>query len=211
MRHPSGHGGPWAGVTEGPSADARLATNTAGPSTFSLNVRSFLECAAQAFHTLYHSDVSVLLGAPTGSGKTISAELAMLRLFTAHPGRKASLSQLQHGESCCRALLCSCRKYCGCQGHRAIEPYAFPGSRVFDPRDVHSAAAAATALLRFYCRSSTSLPHMNIKTRVAGRLIDLVLPACRSSTSPHSRRWCGSACQTGAPASARPWGGAWWS
>ena len=41
---------------------------------------------AQAFHTLYHTDESVLLGAPTGSGKTISAELAMLRVFRAHPG-----------------------------------------------------------------------------------------------------------------------------
>lgn len=30
----------------------------------------------------------MLLGAPTGSGKTISAELAMLREFRAHPGMK---------------------------------------------------------------------------------------------------------------------------
>ena len=42
----------------------------------------------QAFHILYHTDESVLLGAPTGSGKTISAELAMLRVFRAHPGMK---------------------------------------------------------------------------------------------------------------------------
>ena len=42
----------------------------------------------QAFHTLYHSDENVLLGAPTGSGKTVSAELTMLRVFRCHPGRK---------------------------------------------------------------------------------------------------------------------------
>jgi Rad3-related DNA helicase len=42
----------------------------------------------QAFHTLYHTDENVLLGAPTGSGKTISSELTLLRLFTAHPGSK---------------------------------------------------------------------------------------------------------------------------
>ena len=42
----------------------------------------------QAFHTLYHTDENVLLGAPTGSGKTITAEIAMMRLFHAHQGMK---------------------------------------------------------------------------------------------------------------------------
>ena len=42
----------------------------------------------QAFHTLFHTDENVLLGAPTGSGKTISAELTMLHAFNVHPGQK---------------------------------------------------------------------------------------------------------------------------
>ncbi|VAI08396.1 unnamed protein product [Triticum turgidum subsp. durum] len=42
----------------------------------------------QAFHVLYHTETNVLLGAPTGSGKTISAELAMLHLFNTQPDMK---------------------------------------------------------------------------------------------------------------------------
>lgn len=45
-------------------------------------------CELQIFHILYHSDNNVLLGAPTGSGKTIAAELAMLRLFSTQPDMK---------------------------------------------------------------------------------------------------------------------------
>jgi hypothetical protein len=47
----------------------------------------------QAFHTLYHTDDSVLLGAPTGSGKTISSELTMMRLWEGHPGDKVGAKQ----------------------------------------------------------------------------------------------------------------------
>ncbi|XP_054714411.1 activating signal cointegrator 1 complex subunit 3-like [Uloborus diversus] len=42
----------------------------------------------QIFHTLYHTDHNVLLGAPTGSGKTIAAEIAMFRAFNTYPGTK---------------------------------------------------------------------------------------------------------------------------
>uniref|UniRef100_A0A8C6KKY3 Activating signal cointegrator 1 complex subunit 3 n=1 Tax=Nothobranchius furzeri TaxID=105023 RepID=A0A8C6KKY3_NOTFU len=42
----------------------------------------------QIFHTLYHTDTNVLLGAPTGSGKTIAAELAMFRVFNKYPSAK---------------------------------------------------------------------------------------------------------------------------
>lgn len=41
---------------------------------------------------LYHTENNVLLGAPTGSGKTISAELAMLHLFDTQPDMKVSCS-----------------------------------------------------------------------------------------------------------------------
>ena len=42
----------------------------------------------QAFHTLFHKNANVLLGAPTGSGKTVSAELAMMKVFRDTPDRK---------------------------------------------------------------------------------------------------------------------------
>ena len=42
----------------------------------------------QIFHTCYYTDYNVLLGAPTGSGKTVAAELAMLKVFRDTPGRK---------------------------------------------------------------------------------------------------------------------------
>lgn len=42
----------------------------------------------QIFHTLYHTEHNVLLGSPTGSGKTIACELAMWQAFRDHPGSK---------------------------------------------------------------------------------------------------------------------------
>nr|XP_014343473.1 PREDICTED: activating signal cointegrator 1 complex subunit 3 [Latimeria chalumnae] len=43
----------------------------------------------QIFHTLYHNDSNILLGAPTGSGKTVAAELAIFRVFNKYPSSKA--------------------------------------------------------------------------------------------------------------------------
>lgn len=40
------------------------------------------------FHKLYHTNESVLIGCPTGSGKTTCAELAILQAFRDHPGGK---------------------------------------------------------------------------------------------------------------------------
>ncbi|KAF3901879.1 hypothetical protein ABW21_db0200647 [Orbilia brochopaga] len=42
----------------------------------------------QLFHTLYHSQTNILLGSPTGSGKTVTCELAMWAAFRDKPGSK---------------------------------------------------------------------------------------------------------------------------
>jgi activating signal cointegrator complex subunit 3 len=42
----------------------------------------------QIFHCFYHTDNNCLLGAPTGSGKTITAELAIFRVFNKYPNKK---------------------------------------------------------------------------------------------------------------------------
>ncbi|RNF21010.1 activating signal cointegrator 1 complex subunit 3 [Trypanosoma conorhini] len=39
----------------------------------------------QVFHAFFHTDSSIFLGAPTGSGKTVAAEMAMLRVFEKCP------------------------------------------------------------------------------------------------------------------------------
>jgi len=53
------------------------------------NFSHFNPVQTQIFHTLYHTDSSVLLGAPTGSGKTCAAELCLFRLFREQPAAKA--------------------------------------------------------------------------------------------------------------------------
>ncbi|KAM9004103.1 activating signal cointegrator 1 complex subunit 3 isoform X1 [Sarcophilus harrisii] len=53
------------------------------------NFTHFNPVQTQIFHTLYHTDCNVLLGAPTGSGKTVAAELAIFRIFNKYPSSKA--------------------------------------------------------------------------------------------------------------------------
>ena len=50
--------------------------------------RFFNPMQTQIFHTLYHTSENVLLGSPTGSGKTIACELAMWWAFREKPGSK---------------------------------------------------------------------------------------------------------------------------
>lgn len=55
---------------------------------YSEKLRFFNPVQTQVFHTLFHTDSNVLIGAPTGSGKTIMSELAMLRVFKNTPNNK---------------------------------------------------------------------------------------------------------------------------
>ena len=43
----------------------------------------------QVFQELHDGDANVLVCAPTGSGKTVCAELALMRLFTTNPTARA--------------------------------------------------------------------------------------------------------------------------
>lgn len=47
-------------------------------------IDTFNPVQTQLFHVLYHTDGPVFLGAPTGSGKTVIAELALLRMKKLH-------------------------------------------------------------------------------------------------------------------------------
>ncbi|VBB27123.1 unnamed protein product [Acanthocheilonema viteae] len=52
------------------------------------NLGFFNPIQTQVFHCLYNTDENALIGAPTGSGKTLCAELAMYRIFREYPAKK---------------------------------------------------------------------------------------------------------------------------
>ena len=53
-----------------------------------MSLKHFNPIQTQIFNQLYNTDDNVLVGAPTGSGKTIAAEFALLRMFTSAPDGK---------------------------------------------------------------------------------------------------------------------------
>mmetsp|Transcript_23731 Transcript_23731/g.27856 ORF Transcript_23731/g.27856 Transcript_23731/m.27856 type:complete len:1455 (+) Transcript_23731:55-4419(+) len=55
--------------------------NDAFEKIYAEKMTHFNPIQTQVFHTLYHTDSNVLLGAPTSSGKTLVAELSILRML----------------------------------------------------------------------------------------------------------------------------------
>ncbi|KAL4865899.1 hypothetical protein BDV12DRAFT_199669 [Aspergillus spectabilis] len=55
---------------------------------YSQRFQYFNPMQTQLFHILYHTAANVLLGSPTGSGKTVAAELALWWAFRERPGSK---------------------------------------------------------------------------------------------------------------------------
>jgi pre-mRNA-splicing helicase BRR2 len=56
---------------------------------FSAAIPAFNKIQTQVFQALYTTDDNVFVGAPTGSGKTICAEFALLRLWSKREQRRA--------------------------------------------------------------------------------------------------------------------------
>jgi pre-mRNA-splicing helicase BRR2 len=56
---------------------------------YSSTIQTFNKIQTQVFQALYTSDENVFIGAPTGSGKTICAEFALLRLWSKHEQPRA--------------------------------------------------------------------------------------------------------------------------
>lgn len=58
-------------------------------------IRGFNKIQTQVFQALYTTDDNVFIGAPTGSGKTLCAEFALLRLWSKRGGRAVCVEPYQ--------------------------------------------------------------------------------------------------------------------
>jgi activating signal cointegrator complex subunit 3 len=86
----------------------------------------------QIFHALFHTDVNVLLGAPTGSGKTVAAEFAAFRALLAG-GKVVYIAPLK---ALVRERVADWAKKFGAVGKRVVE---LTGDTAPDVAAIHAA------------------------------------------------------------------------
>ena len=75
-----------------PICDLRFAfRNESYEALYKDQVTQFNPIQTQTFNNLYNTNENILIGAPSSSGKTLCAEIAILRLFDTNPdGRYVS-------------------------------------------------------------------------------------------------------------------------
>ena len=97
------------------------------------------------FHTLYHSNVSTFVGSPTGSGKTVVAELAIWHAFRDFPGSK--VVYIAPMKALVRERVDDWRKrITPVTGDRIVE---LTGDSVPDPQDIRDATIVITTPEKF--------------------------------------------------------------
>lgn len=86
---------------------------------YSSTIKTFNKIQTQVFQALYTSDENVFIGAPTGSGKTVCAEFAMLRLWSKRDGSRAVCIE-PYQEMVDQRVVEWRRKFSGVQGGKEI-------------------------------------------------------------------------------------------
>ncbi|CAI5996773.1 unnamed protein product [Closterium sp. NIES-64] len=86
----------------GEAAAGLVSTDAGGSGTVRRGISHFNPIQTQVFTVLYNTDDNVLLAAPTGSGKTICAEFAILRMLQAKAsgGNSGSPDEISYGGRC---------------------------------------------------------------------------------------------------------------
>ncbi|KAM3165145.1 Antiviral helicase SLH1 [Lachancea thermotolerans] len=107
--------------------------------------RYFNPMQTMIFHTLYNTNESVFVGSPTGSGKTVVAELAMWHAFKEYPGSK--IVYIAPMKALVRERVTDWRKrVTPVTGDKVIE---LTGDSLPDPRDVKDATIIITTPEKF--------------------------------------------------------------
>lgn len=97
------------------------------------------------FYTLYNTNENAFVGSPTGSGKTIVAELAIWHAFKTFPGKK--IVYIAPMKALVRERVDDWRKkITPVTGDKVVE---LTGDSLPDPKDVHDATIVITTPEKF--------------------------------------------------------------